>query len=120
MKKLLPIAAQLALLRGRVARLRALREGGHGTVYGAFDPDRRMVTGLGIYRGGPGLARYQSVETLPHAQGRGLASALVIAADPTYHAQRLYERVGFNATEWQVGFLRRPDAAPRPTGGLSP
>ncbi|MHA0044500.1 GNAT family N-acetyltransferase [Deinococcus sp. PEB2-67] len=67
----------------------------------------------------------QSVETHPDARSRGLAGTLVhhagewarehlgartlvIVADPEYHAQRLYQSVGFTPTEVQIALERRP------------
>ena len=84
-----------------------------------------ILSGLGIFGAGEGVARYQSVETHPDARSRGLAGTLVhtagewarehlgtrtlvIVADPDYHAQRLYESVGFTGTETQLAFQKRP------------
>lgn len=112
----------------KLAALRAAGEAGHGAYLGAFGGGQ-MLAGLGVYDAGGGVARYQNVETHPDARGRGLAGnlvyhagewareklaahTLVIVADPDYHAQRLYERVGFRPTETQLGFERPP--TPRP------
>jgi GNAT superfamily N-acetyltransferase len=71
------------------------------------------------------VARYQQVQTRPEARSRGLAgtlvhvtaewaaaalgtTTLVIVADPEYHARGLYERLGFVATQRQIGLERRP------------
>ena len=78
-----------------------------------------MVSGLGLFRAGHGLARFQSVETHPDARGRGLAGTLVhhasrhgletlgaetlvMVADPGYLAIRIYRSVGFKVTEYQA------------------
>jgi ribosomal protein S18 acetylase RimI-like enzyme len=99
----------------RTASNRALVAGGHGQWFGAF-LDSRLVTQMGLVRAGRGLARFQSVETHPEFRGRGLAGTLVhhvsrygfaelgaetlvMVADPNYVAIRIYEGVGFNATE---------------------
>ncbi|MEF2278174.1 GNAT family N-acetyltransferase [Deinococcus sp. YIM 134068] len=112
----------------KLAALRAAGEAGHGAYFGAFE-GKKMLSGLGVYNAGGGVTRYQNVETHPDARGRGLAGnlvhhagewarenlsarTLVIVADPEYHAQRLYERVGFRPTEVQLGFERPP--TPRP------
>lgn len=88
---------------------------GHGKWFGAF-VDGRLVTQMGLVRAGGGLARFQSVETHPVFRGRGLAGTLlhhvsgygfaelgaetlVMVADPTYPAIRIYEAVGFTASE---------------------
>ncbi|PNY80330.1 GNAT family N-acetyltransferase [Deinococcus koreensis] len=111
----------------KLASYRRAQEAGHGAMLGAFDATGAMLSGLGIFDAGEGVARYQSVETHPEARSRGLAGTLVhtagdwarehlgtrtlvIVADPEYHAQRLYESVGFAKTETQVGFQKRPAA----------
>lgn len=109
---------------GRLAGLRRAQEAGHGACLGAF-VDGQMVSGLGVYDAGGGVTRYQNVETHPAQRSRGLAGhlvhfagewarhhlgarTLVIVADPEYHAQRLYERVGFRPSELQTGLERPP------------
>ncbi|BDP40766.1 N-acetyltransferase [Deinococcus aetherius] len=111
----------------RLEGLRAAGEAGHGAYLGAFE-DGRMLAGLGVYDAGGGVARYQNVETHPEARSRGLAGnlvhfagewardylaarTLVIVADPEYHAQRLYERVGFRPAQVQLGLERPPPGA---------
>ncbi|MBZ9749581.1 GNAT family N-acetyltransferase [Deinococcus sp. HMF7604] len=111
--------------RRKLASYRAMQAAGQGAVFGAFEADGTMLSGLGIFDAGQGVARYQSVETHPEARSRGLAGTLVhtaaewarqtlgtrtlvIVADPGYHAQALYERVGFRPTETQLGIERRP------------
>lgn len=109
---------------GRLAGLRRAQEAGHGACLGAF-AGGRMLAGLGVYDAGGGVTRYQNVETHPAQRSRGLAGhlvhfagewarhhlgarTLVIVADPDYHAQRLYERVGFRPTELQTRLERPP------------
>jgi GNAT superfamily N-acetyltransferase len=109
----------------KLAACRAAQDAGTGAFWGAFGADGRMLSGLGVFGAGRGVARYQSVETHPEARSRGLAGTLVhtagewargalgiqtlvIVADPAYHAQALYERVGFRPSEVQLGFQRRP------------
>jgi ribosomal protein S18 acetylase RimI-like enzyme len=99
----------------KVATVRALVEDGHGGWFGAFE-DGRLMSGMGLFRAGTGLARFQNVETLPEARGRGLAGTLVhhvsrygfdelgahtlvMVADPDYLAIRVYRSVGFAETE---------------------
>lgn len=98
--------------------MRGLTEAGHGTWFGAFAGGRLLST-MGLFRAGPGLARFQAVETHPAARGRGLAGTLVqyvsrygfdqlgahtlvMVADPTYLAIRVYRSLGFAETEAQL------------------
>jgi ribosomal protein S18 acetylase RimI-like enzyme len=98
---------------------RRLFEAGHGAWFGAF-VDGTMRSTMGLVRAGVGLARFQNVETHPEARGRGLAGSLVhhvsqygfvdlgaetlvMVADPDYVAIRVYESVGFVASESQLG-----------------
>jgi ribosomal protein S18 acetylase RimI-like enzyme len=91
---------------------------GHGRWFGAFDGDR-LVCQMGLFSAGPGLARFQSVETDPDHRRLGLAGSLVhvvsgyglqelgaktlvMVADPDYHAIDLYRSVGFAVTETQL------------------
>lgn len=104
--------------RRQAAAERRLAETGAGTWFGAFDGGR-MISGLGIFRAGDDLARFQNVETHPENRGRGLAGTLVhhagrhaldelgvqtlvIVADPDHVAMRIYQRVGFRGTETQL------------------
>jgi GNAT superfamily N-acetyltransferase len=108
----------------RVADWRVLQERGHGAWFGAF-LDGRLCAGLGLFTDGSGVARFQAVDTHPDFRGRGLAGTLVhhaatdgltwpgvrtlvIAADPAYHAIRIYRSVGFDGTETQLQLVRRP------------
>jgi len=85
---------------------------------------------MGLFAAGPGLARFQSVETDPEHRRRGLAGTLVhhvsrhgfdhlgartlvMVADPGYFAIDLYRAVGFDATESQLQVEHRtPTVAP--------
>jgi RimJ/RimL family protein N-acetyltransferase len=108
----------------RTQRYRAMAEKGHGAWFGAF-LDGRLVSHMGLFRAGAGLARFQTVETDPEHRRLGLAGSLVhqvgrygfdelgvarlvIVADPEYHAIDLYRSVGFAATETQLQAERRP------------
>lgn len=108
----------------KVATIRRLVEGGHGAWFGAFEDDR-LLSGMGLFRAGAELARFQSVETRPDARGRGLAGTLVhhasgyglaglgartlvMVADPEYLAIRVYRSVGFAETETQLQAERPP------------
>jgi ribosomal protein S18 acetylase RimI-like enzyme len=110
-------------LSARLAAHRALAESGHGAWYGAF-LDGTLACQLGLIVTGPGLARYQNVETHPGARRRGLAGTLVwragaaaladgtetlvMVADPGDSAIRVYRSVGFAVTEHQTGFAAPP------------
>ena len=102
----------------------ALQEAGAGAWFGAFLAGR-MVSGMGLFSDGSGLARFQSVDTHPDFRGRGLAgtlvhhvstygfttlaaTTLVMVADPDYHAIRIYRSLGFVSTELQVQLEREP------------
>jgi len=108
----------------KVATVRRLVEGGHGAWFGAFE-DGRLLSGMGLFGAGADLARFQSVETLPEARGRGLAGTLVhhaggygfsrlgartlvMVADPEYLAIRVYRSVGFTETETQLQAEKPP------------
>ena len=107
----------------------ALQVAGHGAWFGAF-LGGRMLSGMGLFTDGSGLARFQSVDTHPAARGRGLAgtlvqhvstygfaelgaTTLVMVADPLYHAINIYRSVGFVATEGQIQVerARLPDGS---------
>jgi ribosomal protein S18 acetylase RimI-like enzyme len=108
----------------KVASNREMAEAGHGGWFGAF-VDGELVAQMGLYRASEGLARFQSVETHPDFRGRGLAGTLVhhvsevgfteleartlvMVADPTYLAIRVYRSVGFADTESQLQAERSP------------
>lgn len=111
----------------RAKTRRAMVDAGHGAWFGAFLRGR-MLSSMGLFISSTGLARFQSVETAPDARGRGLAGSLVhrvsefgfrelgahtlvMIADPTYSAIRLYRSVGFTDTETQLQAEQRPHAA---------
>ena len=114
----------LEFMTARAATDRSLTDAGHGAWWGAF-LDGRLVSSLGLFHAGEGLARFQSVETDPGFRGRGLAGTLVhhasrwglaelgvetlvMVADPAYVALRIYASVGFAETERQTQ-LYQPD-----------
>jgi predicted GNAT family acetyltransferase len=103
---------------------RALVAAGHGQWCGAFLGDT-LVSQMGLVTDGPGLARFQSVETHPDHRGRGLAGTLahhvsgygfreleaktlVMVADPDYLAIRIYRAIGFIDSEAQLQAERAP------------
>jgi ribosomal protein S18 acetylase RimI-like enzyme len=103
---------------------RRLVTGGHGQWFGAFEDDR-LVSSMGLFRASEGLARFQSVETHPDARRRGLAGTLVhhvsrfgltelgahtlvMVADPTDDAIRLYRSLGFTDGESLLQAERAP------------
>lgn len=108
----------LAYVTKRFDRLRLQIAAGKGQWFGAFRGDE-LAADLGIMVGG-GLARYQSVETLPEHRRRGLCAALVghagrwaragaapdlplvIVAEAGGDAGRVYRRCGFSLTEQTV------------------
>jgi GNAT superfamily N-acetyltransferase len=113
--------ADPGFLAARIGSQRSLTEAGHGFWLGAFVDDK-LVAHLGLVTDGSGIARYQNVETHPDWRRKGiaatltwqagrrgldgLASTLVIAADPDYVAIRVYRSVGFIDAEAQISFER--------------
>jgi len=108
----------------RMRTRRTLAESGRGAWFGAF-LDGQLLTTLGIFTDGSGVARFQSVNTVPSARGLGLAGTavyhaarygldelgaqtLVIIADPDHVAARVYRSLGFAHRETQVQFAREP------------
>ncbi|HEX7603140.1 MAG TPA: GNAT family N-acetyltransferase [Polyangiaceae bacterium] len=111
----------------QIARYRRMVEARRGVWFGGA-LDGRMVGTLGIFVDGD-VARFQLVGTSPSHAKRGVAGAMVhhaarfalstlgarevvIAADATYHAARVYESIGLRPREATYGLLR---AAPRRT-----
>jgi len=116
--------ADTAFIKSRFAARRAISDSGHGAWLGAFR-DGELVAHLGIYSDGTGVARYQDIGTHPGARRQGLAATLirhaaryaidqlgaktlVIVADPTEPAIRVYRSVGFADHEGQVSVQRGP------------
>ena len=114
-------------LARKMEAMSALQEARCGSWFGAF-VDGRMLSGMGLFSDGSGVARFQSVDTHPDARGRGLAgtlvhhvscygfadlgaTTLVMVADPGYHAIDIYRSVGFETTETQIQLERSPRAA---------
>jgi RimJ/RimL family protein N-acetyltransferase len=112
-----------AFATAKATTSRQLVADGHGEWFGAF-VDGRLLSTMGLFRASPGLARFQSVETHVDARGQGLAGTLVhhvsrygfdvlgahtlvMVADPTYLAIRVYRSVGFASTESQLQVERR-------------
>lgn len=103
---------------------RRAQESGKAAWLGVFS-DQVLVSALGIYDCGSGIARYQKIETTPGHQRKGFASLLireaaryaetnfntellVIAADPDDHPINLYRKLGFTDRESQVQLQRQP------------
>jgi ribosomal protein S18 acetylase RimI-like enzyme len=116
--------ADEAFVRSRFATRRAITGAGHGVWFGAFR-DGDLAAQLGVFSDGTGLARYQDIATHPGARRQGLAATLVchagryaidqlgaktlvIVADPTEPAIRVYRSVGFAEQQAQVGLQRGP------------
>jgi len=111
----------------KAATMRGLAEAGHGAWFGAF-LEGRLVSQMGLFCAGDGLARFQSVETDPDFRRQGLAGTLlhvvsrfgfdelaartqVMVAEPDYFAIELYRAVGFAPTQRQLQVERRPRAS---------
>jgi GNAT superfamily N-acetyltransferase len=108
----------------RLQGMRGLQARGFGAWFGAFEAGR-MVSGLGVFGDGSGIARFQDVDTHPEHRNRGLAGTLVyrasqyalrelaarelvIVADPGGPAISIYRSVGFQHAETQVRLQRPP------------
>ncbi len=116
-----------AFSRRRLDDLRALFRLGRGAWYVALDAGGRegeALASCGVVVT-DGRARFQAVDTAAAYRRRGICSRLiaeavrrsaaqhgaeqfVIAADPSYHALRLYESLGFERMERVCGVWRRP------------
>lgn len=112
----------MSFKRTQMAKYRRMAEAGLGNWYGAFLRGR-LVADCGLYVFN-GVGRYQVVETHPEFHQRGLCGALiyssaqavfasgvrklVMAADPDYHAARVYKSVGFQETEKSIGAYKWP------------
>lgn len=119
----------------QMARYREMSAAGRGQWYGGF-LEGRLVADLGIYRAG-NVARFQSVETHPDYRRRGVGgtlvfeaardalhrmgvSTLVMVAEERSPAARLYQTIGFQPAEIQVGLAKWAPAATGERASLSP
>ncbi|MCP4197652.1 MAG: GNAT family N-acetyltransferase [Proteobacteria bacterium] len=104
-------------------RYRNMVASGLGDWFGAF-VNQQLVADMGLFHDG-GVGRFQSVETHPDFRRRGIAGTLiyeagrrakaeydlhtlVIVAEQASSPARLYESLGFQPTEKQVGLERWP------------
>lgn len=104
--------------QGQAKRYQKMVSSSMGAWFGAF-AGSQLVGDLGIFCMDD-LARYQSVQTLPGFRRRGIAGSLVhhaglyafenhnierlvIVAEEDSAAQRLYESIGFQFSEYQMG-----------------
>jgi GNAT superfamily N-acetyltransferase len=102
----------------QMERYRRMEAAGLGHWYGAFIGSQ-LVADLGIYHQ-QGLGRYQSVGTHPNHRNKGIAASLVytagslakaeyglerlvIVAEENSSPSRIYQSVGFTASEKEVG-----------------
>ena len=110
----------------RQADFRRMEATGRAAFFGAFRKGE-LVSGCGIVSGRGGTARFQHVQTHPEHRGQGIASAvlvaasrhaathrlarrLVIVADPTGPAIRLYRELGFRPAGSQLQLAAVPGA----------
>jgi GNAT superfamily N-acetyltransferase len=116
-------AATDRFAQAQMARYRKMVEAGWGVWWGGF-LDGRLAGTLGLFSA-HGLSRFQLVGTHPEFRKRGVAGTLVyevsrralasggiqrlvMAADATYHAARVYTSVGFEPTEKLYAVLKVP------------
>ncbi len=116
----------LVFKRDQMQRYRRMSEAGLGHWFGAFLGEQ-LVADLGVFVAGK-LGRFQSVGTHPDFRRRGICGALVyqasryafdqmeletlvMVADEDYHATKIYESVGFEPQERQVGLDWWPKGA---------
>ena len=121
-----PEAGYRIFRQRQVKRNRAMVSHGLGAWFGAFSGSR-LVADLGIFCDRE-LGRYQSVQTHPDFRRRGIAGALVynaalyaldhfnletlvIVAEADSPAERLYQSIGFQITEYQLGIWKSDEAA---------
>ncbi|RYG24717.1 GNAT family N-acetyltransferase [bacterium] len=111
-------ASYISFSNRQTAMRRRMVAEGLGLWLGAF-LDGRLAGDLGIFVF-EGLGRFQAVDTHPDFRRRGVCGALVhhaathalnhmgaqrlvMVADAHYHAAKIYESVGFQPTERQIG-----------------
>jgi len=104
--------------RAQMERYRRMSRAGLGWWFGAF-LENQLVADLGIFTDGT-IGRFQSVGTHPDYRSRGICGALVyqtsryafekmkvdtlvMVADEHYFAAKIYESIGFQPREHQVG-----------------
>lgn len=104
--------------RDQMQRYRQMTCAGLGLWFGAF-LEKQLVAELGVFAAG-GIGRFQQVGTHPDYRRRGICGTLVyqtsryaleqmkvetlvMVADENYHAAKIYESVGFQPKEHQVG-----------------
>jgi ribosomal protein S18 acetylase RimI-like enzyme len=109
-------------LERHMRAVRRVCESGRGAWFGAFHGGE-IVSGVGVFDAGRGVARFQAVDTHPAHRRLGLASnllalageyarehlgasTLVIVADPRYSAIRIYRSLGFREHGQQVQLER--------------
>ena len=102
----------------QMRRYRQMTRAGLGLWFGAF-LEKQLVADLGVFAAG-NTGRFQQVGTHPDFRRRGICgtlvyraschalehmavSTLVMVADEHYHAAKIYESIGFQPEEKQVG-----------------
>lgn len=110
-------------LAARFPKYMQMVKSGHGTWFGAYSKGK-LIADFGLFHDGE-VARFQAVNTHPNYQKQGACrtllkhacetafqkwgvKTLVMAADPTHHARRVYEAVGFKPTQWMHALLKKP------------
>ena len=121
------LEAYTAFKTPQMAAFRRMTARGELQWYGAFEGEVQ-VGNLGLSSQGP-VRRFQTVGTHPDHRRKGVCSrlvyevsrigiadgaeTLVMVADEFEDARRVYDRVGYAVTEYQIGLTYRPARAPR-------
>jgi GNAT superfamily N-acetyltransferase len=124
-EKRFPADAHRAFSIDRMEDLRELFRAGRGAWYVALDTSCEEVVGSCGVVATAGRGRFQAVDTAEAHRRKGICSrlvveaaqcaardhgarALVICADPDYHALGLYESLGFAPVERAAGVCKHP------------
>jgi ribosomal protein S18 acetylase RimI-like enzyme len=122
-KKVLKLDSYLPFKQKQMTKYRRMAEAGLGNWFGAFLGEK-LIAECGLFTFN-GVGRYQAVGTHPDFRRRGICGALiyhsareafkngaqtlVMAAEPEYHAARIYKLVGFKETERSIGAFKSPE-----------
>lgn len=118
-----PLEEYTKFKRADMTRHRNMSEKGLGNWFGAYS-DGKLIGDLGLFVEGK-VGRFAKVETHPDFRGKGVcknlvhfasqfglselgAEKLVMVADPDYHAQKIYQSVGYEIVQTMRGLCKAP------------